>query len=96
MCAIAVLLLLPMCNVTLGVFCGGFTTALVGHPFVVLPGAVVAPLVGALVGALVGVEPAPVVVLVPKAANVNTSAISRASGTMNDSDCRRMTRLLIL
>ena len=41
-----------MCNVTLGVFCGGFTTALVGHPFVVLPGAVVAPLVGALVGAL--------------------------------------------
>src|SRR5947209_17222952 len=71
-CAIAVLLLLPMCNVTLGVFCGGFTTALVGHPFVVLPGAVVAPLVGALVGALVGVEPAPVVVLVPHAANVRS------------------------
>jgi len=85
-----------MCNVILGVFCGGFTTALVGHPFAVLPGAVVAPLVGALVGALVGVEPAPVVVLVPHAANVNTSASSRASGTMNDSDCRRMTRLLIL
>lgn len=64
----------------------------VGHPFVAFPGAVVAP----LVGALVGVEPAPVVVFAPQAANVDTSASSRASGTMNDSDCRRMTRLLIV
>ena len=49
-----VLLLLATCNVILGVFCGGLTTALLGQPLVIFPGAVVAP----VVGALVGVDPA--------------------------------------
>lgn len=85
-------MLLDTCNVTLGVFCGGVTTVLLGQPLVIFPGAVVAP----VVGALVGVDPAPVVVLDPQAASVNRRTSSKTSGTMNENDCRRMMQLLIL